>query len=239
MTAAIQIFLGSTPESHDRLEALRALLSEEECARVDRIRLEHVRRRQLAALGGLRIVLGRTLGTRPEAVRFARGPHGKPHLEDEALSFNLSRSGDRFAVGVARSGALGVDIEFERPIPRLTELARTVFSDMEMNELSGGAEEERLGAFYRGWTRKEAFIKAVGTGLHLPLRSFSVRLGPAGGNALLDLDERALSAAGKAGGADAEWWVGSFRNGLPSDLYGAVAWDGGEPSLDVGSFEWE
>lgn len=239
MSAAIRIHLGSTPDSDEPLDSLRAILTEDERARVERIRLEHVRRRQIAAQAGLRIILGRTLGTNPRSVRFARGPHGKPHLENEALSFNLTRSGDRFAVGVSEAGSLGVDIEFMRAIPRLTQLAGTVFSEAEMEEMSGETEEGRLGAFYRGWTRKEAFIKAVGTGLHLPLRSFSVRLAPTPGNALVDLDERARRAAGEAGGVDADWWVASVADGLPPELYGAVAWDRGEPTVTVEPFDWE
>lgn len=234
----IRLILGSTPASERRLSDLLALLSDDERARIDRIRLEHVRRRHTAALAALRIAVGRTLGRDPAELQFRRGPHGKPYLEDDALSFNLTRSEDRFAVGVSDGGALGIDIEFGRPIPRVAQLSGTVFADVEMAELAAFPEEDRHAAFYRGWTRKEAFIKAVGTGLHLPLRSFSVSLSPGFDNALGDLGEPALRAAEEAVGVDGEWWVGSVPGALPADLFAAVAWDRGEPSIRLEPFEW-
>jgi 4'-phosphopantetheinyl transferase len=93
------------------------------------------------------------------------------------VHFNISHSRDRLLIAVSNSGPVGVDIEHLRPIDAAW-LARNWFSRTERREWAGVAAASRLEAFFHGWTRKEAFLKATGFGMAMPLDSFSVSLNP-------------------------------------------------------------
>jgi 4'-phosphopantetheinyl transferase len=123
----------------------------------------------------------------PEAVRFRYGPRGKPMLdaEDGLLRFNLSHSGDLALVAVSLGRDIGVDVERVRPDRDLERIATRFFSAAEVAALLALPRAERAGAFYRCWTRKEAYIKALGDGLAIPLDSFDVAFAPGATAALL------------------------------------------------------
>jgi 4'-phosphopantetheinyl transferase len=124
-------------------------------------------------------VLARYLDRAPATLRFDYGPRGKPLLPGTPLSFNLSHSADRALLAVTREARLGVDIERIRPVDH-ERIARRFFAPAEAARLAALPERRRAAAFFAGWTRKEAFMKAVGEGLSLPLDSFEVSLdGPA------------------------------------------------------------
>lgn len=179
--------------------ALRRLLSPAEEARAARARIEVVRRRNTLARGWCRHLLGLALGADPQALVFGEERTGKPRLEgpasqiavsDRVLSFNLSHSGDHLVAGLALGGCLGVDVELHRPLPELEGVAARVFSEAERAALRRYPDgEPRLAAFYRGWTRKEALLKALGGGLALPLRRFGVTLDAVGENGVIDVAE--------------------------------------------------
>ena len=151
----------------------RALLSRDERARADRFVYDRHRRRYTLAQAHLRRVLAQLTGTRPERIRFHFGRHGKPLLPG-GPSFNQSHSEERVMIAVAAEGRLGVDIEVLRAVRHMLGLADRNFAPDESARLRAAPASERRALFFRLWTRKEAFLKALGFGLSHPLRSFSV-----------------------------------------------------------------
>ena len=132
----------------------------------------------MACRAALRTLLAARLGCQPRDLRFEYGPAGKPSLAaGDGLCFNLSHS-DRFAlIGVAQGAELGVDIERIRTLRDQDLVADRVFSAAERESLRGVAPERRAEAFFAGWTRKEAYIKARGEGIAL-LDAVEVALAP-------------------------------------------------------------
>jgi 4'-phosphopantetheinyl transferase len=155
-----------------------ALLSSDETARASRFVFDRHRRRFIAGRAALRRILGAEIGHAPETLVFAYNPAGKPSLDGasaRAVHFNLSHSDQWALVAVTSVGAVGVDIEKERPLPDVLRLAQTAFSAAELDELRGVHASGQQGAFFAGWTRKEAYIKARGDNLAL-LGDFDVSL---------------------------------------------------------------
>jgi len=145
-----------------------ALLAPGEHAVAARFVFERDRRRYLAAHVVLRKTLATCLGDRPENLRFVSGAFGKPLLAHaEPCAFNLSRSGDIAVIAVAQQGQIGVDVELVRAVPDAMALAARNFCASEREPLQPLAGPERDSAFLRGWTRKEACLKAIGSGLSI------------------------------------------------------------------------
>jgi 4'-phosphopantetheinyl transferase len=156
---------------------LRATLDGDELARAERFVLERHRLRYVAAHGLLRHILGGYLGVAPAEIRFGHARHGKPYLLGEAqldLRFNLAHSGDRMLVAVAVGRDVGVDLELVGRDRDFAGIARHFFSPNEVAALTALPERERRTAFYLCWTRKEAYLKACGTGLAMRLDDFEV-----------------------------------------------------------------
>lgn len=153
------------------------VLDDDERARAARFVFDRDRSRFVAAHGWLRLLLAKYLGEPPAALRFALGPWGKPRLMDPGVDvrFNLSHAGDHALIAVAVGIEVGVDLEQDRPEP-LLDLARRFFAPGEVAALEALPYAEQPAAFTRGWTRKEAFIKALGEGLSFPLDQFEVSL---------------------------------------------------------------
>lgn len=159
------------------MDALLAVLSQGEQERVARYRFEDDRLRAQVAWGLLRTMLGRILDEDPRAIEFVRNEFQKPLLRT-GPSFSMAHSGNWVLLGVTAGGRFGIDIEAHREIPKLLDLAGIAFSRDEVVELRSYPEADRLPAFFRGWTRKEAFTKAIGGGLSVPLKRFAVSLAP-------------------------------------------------------------
>jgi len=155
-----------------------ALLSGDEQARAERFVFDIHRRRFVNGRAALRTLLGERLGCAPRDVRFQYGPAGKPSLMGGAgIHFNLSHS-DRYAlVAIATGAELGVDIEHVRPLRDMDLVAERVFSAGERQALGKVPPDRKAEAFFAGWTRKEAYIKARGEGIGL-LGSVEVALAP-------------------------------------------------------------
>ena len=162
--------------------ALAELLDREELARAARFRFEIHRRRFIAAHGLLRWVLGHYAGVDPAALRYRVAPHGKPALQlaasSTALEFNLSHSAGWALIGLTQGKPIGVDIELTRDIPEYMDLARANFSPDEVRELQQVEPALQPAAFFACWTRKEAYVKALGAGLSAPLHGFDVSVDP-------------------------------------------------------------
>lgn len=163
------------------MATLAARLSPEEDERAGRFYFERDEKRFVAGRGILRTLLGRYLDMAPSAVQFAYGPQGKPALApgcgDGSLTFNLSHSHDLALYAFARGRAVGVDLERVRPLADALAIARRFFSPQEVGVLQAAPTAQREMLFFEIWTRKEAYIKALGEGLSRPLRGFSVALG--------------------------------------------------------------
>lgn len=167
-----------------------ALLSPEEWLRADRFLRAVDRDRFVASHAALRLILGGALGLAPAAVPLAVSSSGKLHLggaQAGRLQFNLSHSGSLALVGLAKV-PIGVDIEAIRPLPDALAIARGHFHPSEVAAIAAQPSERQQWAFYGCWTRKEAFVKALGAGLAIRLDRFTVSVPPAPA-ALLDCAE--------------------------------------------------
>jgi 4'-phosphopantetheinyl transferase len=157
------------------------VLDRDELARMQRFRRSADQRAYVARHAGLRVVLANVLGTTPRDIRFTRRPcvhcgaaHGKPALERAGPEFSLTRSGDWFAVALHRGGAIGVDIE--RPRARRDDtLIQSCCTPDELAEVERGDSAQRWSRFLRLWCRKEAVLKASGTGIVDDLARLDVR----------------------------------------------------------------
>jgi 4'-phosphopantetheinyl transferase len=167
---------------------LARVLDDEERERAARFYLEEHRRRFTAAHAALRVILGLHLGVEPREIRFATNQWGKPCLARGCAGtdarFNISHSNGLALVAVALAREVGVDVEFTRPGLPCAEIAGRFFSRAEADAILRLPPGEQAGAFYRCWTRKEAFIKAAGGGLSIPLDGFDVSIEPGAQSAL-------------------------------------------------------
>jgi 4'-phosphopantetheinyl transferase len=164
-----------------------AVLSPDEMARAARFRTEQLRRFFTAARATLRYLLGRYQGIDPKLVRFDYEPAGKPALAGESpLRFNLSHSGDVVVVAIGLKCILGVDVEQVHPVDHMEDIARRFFHPDEAAEVLSSPASQRERAFFSCWTRKEAYLKATGSGLSTPLQSFRVSIQPDAPPILID-----------------------------------------------------
>lgn len=158
---------------------LYATLTDDERNRSARFRFQRDRRRFVVAHGALRDLLGRYLGTHPGQIRFVYNEFGKPELSPEfgsRLKFNLSHSGGLALIAIAADADVGVDLEYIRAQPDYADIARRFFSAAEVDQLNTLPSHVQARAFFSCWTKKEAYVKACGEGLAIPLTSFSVPL---------------------------------------------------------------
>ncbi len=175
----VHLWFASLERTGSEVLHFTGVLSEDEGARAARFLFERDRRRFVVARGWLRTILGGYLQTPPGAIRFAYGEFGKPVLPDAGdLCFNLSHSDERVLCAVTRERQVGVDLERLRPMPEMDAIAAQVFSAREQAAYRSVAPDARARAFFNGWTRKEAYIKAIGDGLSCPLERFDVSLTP-------------------------------------------------------------
>lgn len=163
-------------------ERLGAVLNESEWARARRFLSERHRRGYVAARGQLRCLLSHYLPLAPDAIVFTVGEHGKPRLADtgpdQGVVFNLSHTGSQLLIAVGRDSVLGVDIEGWRDISNLSGMVDRCFAPAEQRYWSALDAGSRTAAFYAFWTRKEAFVKAVGRGISLGLEHCVIGLEP-------------------------------------------------------------
>jgi len=200
----IHVWHRSLAVSAAEREGLYALLDSEERQRAGRFRFENNREAFIASHGWLRTLLGRYLEADPRSLEFTFGNRGKPALRGAALQFNLSHSGAMAACAVALDEETGIDIELIRPMSDLESVARRFFHTEECRHLLALREEDRETAFFHCWTRKEAYIKALGDGLYAPLDRFQVTLAPGDPAAFVEIDGRPAAAAWSLFGLDIE-----------------------------------
>jgi 4'-phosphopantetheinyl transferase len=149
------------------LKELARLLSRDEIERGDRFVFDNDRQHFIAARGTLRKILGAYIGKSPQDLCFTTGRYGKPHLssEDHCLQFNLSHSRGVAAIAVAVDQEVGIDIEFVDSQFDVLKVAPNVFSADDTEKIRSHSSAKGASAFFTGWTRKEALLKAMGEGL--------------------------------------------------------------------------
>lgn len=203
----------------------------DEHRRAERLLSPEGRRRYRNARTALRLLLGRYLGRDPATVEIRVGRHGKPELPGGELSFNLTHSEDLALLAVTPEPlALGIDVEERndgRPIDRLAE---RFFSEPEARSYAALPPTERVAAFYRLWTRKEAYLKAWGTGLTFSSRRFTLALDPGAGRLLRETEMPGDDDPGR-------WW---FQDLDPqAGFAAAIAWPGEPRAVRQLAFPWE
>ena len=151
------------------LHFLYSIISQDERERADRLIIAHRRRNFIASRGLLRIILSRYLICNPSQIRFCYNYYGKPYIvpiaNREELSFNVSHSNSAVLYGLARGRTIGVDIEFVRRDINYEGIASAIFSEAEIRNLHSLPISLRPSGFYIAWTRREAYAKAIGTGM--------------------------------------------------------------------------
>lgn len=164
----------------DRLSAYWFLLDETEKEQASRFLFARDRRRYLATRAFVRIVLSRYAWLDPEEWLFCTNPYGRPEIanpevESGSLSFNLSHTQSLIVLGVTCGSAVGVDVENVTAREVSIDIANRFFNPEEAMALSTVPEERQQYRFFEYWTFKEAYIKARGMGLSLPLEQFCIR----------------------------------------------------------------
>jgi 4'-phosphopantetheinyl transferase len=158
------------------VDALAGWLHDDECRRAGRFRLARDRRRYVVARGLLRTLLAARLGTHPRSVELCCGAHGKPRLAPGSaagdLRFNVSHTGDFALFAFSRGREVGVDVEAVLPMRDADAVARHFFSRSELRAYRALEPGARQAGFFTCWTRKEAYLKALGGGLPSPLSEF-------------------------------------------------------------------
>jgi 4'-phosphopantetheinyl transferase len=176
----------------ERERRCASTLVPEELARAERFHFRIDRQRWVVGRGMVRRVLADYVGVRPADVRLCYNSHGKPALTGESdrggVKFNVSHSGELLFLAIARDREVGVDVEQVRPLPDWRELAGRFFAPAEIATLDRVPAAVRERAFFQCWTRKEAYIKAHGLGMTLPLDRFAVSLGPGEAARLVNAD---------------------------------------------------
>ena len=178
--------LSGQPGAEDQL---KEILPPDQLARASRFHYAHDRRRFIIRRAVLRQLLAACLQTTPSAIRLSLGTHGKPAITGQTgangLRFSSSHSADWALIAIARGIELGVDLEQHRPMNDVEDLVKNCFSEAEISELSRLPQALKAAGFINGWTRKEAFVKAIGLGLSYPLNRIAVSLVPGRPAALL------------------------------------------------------
>jgi 4'-phosphopantetheinyl transferase len=184
------------PES--QIQSLAKTLAPDEHNRANRFYFERDRKHFIAGRGILRSILGRYLSLEPAQLQLSYASRGKPTLANldrgETLSFNLSHSHELAIYAIAHTSWVGIDLEHIRPMDKVEQLVKRFFSPREYAVICSLPDDQKQEAFFRAWTCKEAYLKAIGDGLP-GLDGVEVSLTPGEPAALLSIqgDEEAAS----------------------------------------------
>lgn len=186
------------PQFED-IDGFWQMMSSHERERADRFHFARHRQRFITCRGLLRKLLSSYTGIQPDCLEFIYGAHGKPALRQDAagiqIHFNVSHSKECVLIAVTQVAPVGVDVEFMSRKSDQQKIAKRFFSAAEWEDLCSVPQGQRREAFYNCWTRKEAYIKATGSGLSTPLNSFVVSLAPGRAARVLSVDGKPESAS--------------------------------------------
>jgi len=187
---AVEVWRISLELNTRQLQKARAVLAQDEKSRADRFYFEKDRNHFIAARAQLRIILASYLNCAPETIRFDYNQQGKPRLggaDAGKLFFNLSHSHQMGLIALHPRFEVGADIEWMRREVSGIKIAERFFSSNELEQLKTLTGQDQTQGFFNCWTRKEAYIKARGKGLSIPLNQFDVSLKPAEPARILDI----------------------------------------------------
>lgn len=206
MTKTLDVVAARLDVPPEAARASAALLSDSERQRASRFSFGRDRRRFIVARARLRELLAARLGVRPERVELVYGSHGKPalarHFVDSNLRFNVSHCDDLAVYAFSTGREIGIDVEAIHWFPDAEDIAARFFSPRENEAYRALDPLDRPLGFFNCWTRKEAFIKALGDGLNHPLHCFDVSLAPNEPPAILHFENTP--------GARCGWTIESF-----------------------------
>jgi 4'-phosphopantetheinyl transferase len=178
---SVHVWLVYLPGERPRLTFFMKTLSSDEQARAARFLRTEDRVSFTIGRGILRCVLSKYLGSAPENIRFDYTSFGKPRLrinpELPLLNFNVSHSNCWAVIAIGKNRKIGIDVEYIRADLDVLGISRRFFSPQEADLIGSAPEEKRQRLFYEIWVRKEAYVKATGKGLSMPLSRFAVPLG--------------------------------------------------------------
>jgi 4'-phosphopantetheinyl transferase len=195
----VHVWRACLKQGSAEVQAMFDILTPDERQRADKFYFARDRERFIVGRGVLRKILSRYLNLLPAQICFTYNEFGKPAVSaetnDSQLRFNASHSHELALYAVARGREIGVDLEFAREDFASLEIAERFFSSQEIATLRALPASDLTAAFFNCWTRKEAFIKALGEGLSHPLDRFTVSLKPGEPASLLSVDELPQEAA--------------------------------------------
>jgi len=209
--------------SKDKLIVLWNILSSDEKDRANKFYFEKDRVHFVKCRASLRNLLGNYLGLKPAELQFEYTEYGKPYLSDSTLQFNVSHSNNKGLIAFSLENEIGVDIELINREIKIEELANRFFSENEANIIMSLNENIRHRSFFKCWTRKEAFIKAQGEGLNIPLDKFEM--------SILDTDEVKMRSIEWKNEKIDDWTLVSFD--VDDDYIGALVLKNKLKKLDL------
>ena len=226
----VQVWTAGLDHAEDVVDRLAGVLSQDERQRAARFYFRRDAMRFIVGRATLRGILGGSLGVEPGALVFTYGARGKPELGEPSgwgLQFSVSHSADLAVYAVTHGRRVGVDVERLRPSVEIEAIADRTFSPRERDTLRRLPPAQRCEGFFNCWTRKEAYIKALGEGFAYPLERFSVSLAPGAPARLEAVDDDPSEAAG--------WTMEALEP--PAGFVGAVIVEG--PPTRLVCSRWE
>ena len=222
LDTSIVVWMAQVSTSREALVHLEAWLDPQDRQRAARFRLPEDRSRFILGRALLRKGVGHHLRRPPEEIELTYTQFGRPLLaRDQGIQFSISHTHDWVALALTAGARVGIDLEYLRAMVDPIELAPRIFSDEDLEAFQALPADERAPAFFRAWTRKEAYLKARGEGIAEALRFVSVSFGSE--ETILLRDRREASVTGS-------WRLHDLP--APADYMGSIACDEGRKELD-------
>jgi 4'-phosphopantetheinyl transferase len=220
----IHLWCATLDQSESCIQEFQQTLSADEQVKAKRFHAERDRHHFIVGRGLLRRLLGQYLDIDPACIQFCYGAHGKPQLAPvhaSEITFNLSHSHRLGLYAFTLHSRIGVDLEYIRPISDMAQIVSNFFAEAEKLAFDALSPHQQLLAFFNGWTRKEAYLKAIGDGLAYPLDQIEVSIAPG--------QPAQLSRLGNDESALAQWWLQSID--ISSDYASALVTEIPNPSI--------
>ncbi len=228
----VHLWLATQNIENDYIASLYAILSNDEKERANRFYFEKDRNSYIVSRALLRILIGKYLNQKPDSIIFKYAKYDKPYISEHLnylnLQFNVSHSHGKVLIGFTKIRNIGVDIELVRTLEGAADIVNRNFSQYERHIYNSLPKSLQDRAFFNCWTRKEAFIKAIGKGLTYPLDAFTVSIAPMEEARLLDV---------KNDSQEKEKWI--LKDiGINADYVAAMVIESGECQLACYKWEW-
>jgi len=208
------------------LSSFLEILSDEEKNRAERYKFERDKLHYIISHGILRKILSLILNCNPKLISIDISDEGKPFLDTPEhcdLKFNLSHSNGMLFLALTRHDEIGVDIEYIKATRNLKDIIKRFFSPDEYKQYLQLPEAQKLAAFYFGWTCKEAFVKAIGSGVTESFSQFSVNMNPSLPATILSIPESCSK--------EKNWHIQQIDS--PLDFQAAICWQGHTKKLQL------